>query len=160
MGTSEDVPCEKKWGTVLPVGSLKGKCSMEVSRVSVIPDLSTNVVDGGRSLDFIALLFGLSWQAGPRQLIVHQVNKLLMVLDTSSADDDSVGGEVLILEFLEDVSSEVGHVVLVSVERHTKATGAIGQVEYTVVKGLVATVLGIQLVSVVVFVDADVGSHH
>lgn len=55
---------------------------------------------------------------------------------------------------------QVRDVVLVAVEGHTQALVPVGQAEDPVVEGLVPPELSVQLVGLVVLVDADVGGHH
>ena len=83
-----------------------------------------------------------------------------MVLDTSCANNNSVRSEVVELEVLESGGSQIRHIIFIAIEGHTNTFVTIGQVEDTVVEGLVASELSIELVGIIVFVDTDVGSNN
>lgn len=89
--TSEDVPGDEIGSAALPSVTLEGKCSVELAGVGVISDFSTSISD---LLAFALSLPGPVGDARFGQLVADEVDELLVVLDSGSADDDSVGSVV------------------------------------------------------------------
>jgi hypothetical protein len=94
------------------VRALEGKHDVDVVCLSEVPHLTANVLGGFA----FCLLVG---EDGQGQFLVNHVNELLMGFNSSSRNDDAIGGEVGCLEFLDDVGSEVVDIAPQALDGHS-----------------------------------------
>jgi len=82
------------------VCSLKCQNNMNVVGLSKISNFSSHVFG---YISFVVIVVQNGWV----EFIIDQINKLVMVLDTSCRDDYSIGIESRGLELLDHIGSEV-----------------------------------------------------
>lgn len=132
------------------VRALEGEHDVDVVSLSEVPHLTADVLGGFA----FCLLVG---EDGQCQFLVDDVNELLVGFNSSSRDDDAIGGEVSCLEFLDDVGSEVVDIAPEALDGHSESLAAVGCLEDAIGEDLVAAEEGLQFVGVGVLVHADTG---
>lgn len=121
---------------------------MDVVGLSQVSHLTSDV-------DCSLTLTGSVVQDGGAQLVVDEVDKFFMVLNTSCRDDDAFRGQSGSLEFLDEMGSEVVDVGSIAEEGVTEVLGAIGSLVNSVLEGFISSKEGLQLMSVCVLVHTN-----
>lgn len=143
---------QKKGQGVLVVGTFEGQHQMDIVGLSQVSHLTSDV---GCSL----ALTGSVAKDGGAQLVVDEVDKFFMVLDTSCRDDDAFRGQSGSLEFLDEVGSEVVDVRSVAEEGVAEVLGAIGSLVNSILEGFISSEEGLQFMSVCVLVHTNCGGN-
>lgn len=91
------------------------------------------------------------------ELGFDEVDELLVVLDTGTADVDLAWGDGFHLEFLEDVGSEVVGVICETSQWHTETLLTEGSSHDVVVEGFTSLDVLVELVGVLVLLNTDRG---
>lgn len=137
----------------VPGDGLEGEDELDFVVIGEVSGFSTNVL----ALLSLSELGSLN-SRHVRESGANELNELLVIVNTSSDNIDSLGVDVLVLELLKGEGGEVSNVVLKSSEGHTEASESEGSSEEDVIELLASVDDILDVVRVLVLVLSDVGS--
>lgn len=131
-----------------PVSSLEVEGDSNRVILSQVSNFSSLILSSLSSLSTVS-----SWDIG--EFVLNQINELLVVIDTSSGDENFAWGDILELELLEDVARKISDVSLESLNWETESLKSVGGSENGIVEILTSLQELVEFVGVLVLGLSD-----
>lgn len=131
-----------------PVSSLEVEGDSNRVILSQVSNFSSLILSSLSSLSTVS-----SWDIG--EFVLNQINELLVVIDTSSGDENFAWGDILELELLEDVAGKISDISLESLNWETESLESVGGSENGIVEILTSLQELVEFVRVLVLGLSD-----